>query len=114
MKIEFTGRHYHVSDRIKEFTERKLAKLEKFLDDPVEIHVVLEIEKRRQIAEFHVSHRHGVLQATEEAEHMREAVHAGVDKIEKQARRSRKKFMDKRRRAADRQDQPIADQTDDH
>ena len=33
MKIEFTGRHYHVSDRTREFTERKLAKLEKFLDD---------------------------------------------------------------------------------
>ncbi len=106
MKIEFTGRHYHVSDRIKEFTERKLAKLEKFLDDPVEIHVVLEIEKRRQIAEFHVSHRHGVLQATEEAEHMREAINAGIDKIEKQARRSRKKFMDRRRRAQRHDDSP--------
>ncbi len=99
MKIEFTGRHYHVSDRAREFTERKLGKIAKFLDDPVEVHVILEIEKRRQIAEFHVSHRHGVLQATEEAEHMREAINAGIEKIEKQARRSRKKFMDKRRRA---------------
>ncbi len=99
MKIEFTGRHFHVGDRAKKFTESKLAKLKKFLDEPVEVHVILEIEKRRQIAEFHVSHRHGVLQATEESEHMREAIHAGVEKIEKQARRSRKKFMDQRRRA---------------
>ncbi len=99
MKIEFTGRHYHVGDRAKEHIEEKLAKLERFLDEPVEAHVILEIEKRRQIAEFHVSHRHGVLQATEEAEHMREAIHAGIEKIEKQARRSRKKFIDRRRRA---------------
>ena len=99
MKIEFTGRHYHVSDRTREFTERKLAKIGKFLEDPVGIHVILEIEKHRQIAEFHVSHRHGALQATEAAEHMREAINAGIEKIEKQARRSRKKFMDKRRRA---------------
>ena len=30
---------------------------------------------------------------------MREAINAGVDKLEKQARRSRKKYMDRRRRA---------------
>ena len=99
MKIEFTGRHYHVGDRARQYIEKKLAKIEKFLDDPVEVHVILETEKRRQIAEFHVSHRHGVLQATEDSEHMREAINAGIEKIEKQARRSRKKFMDQRRRA---------------
>jgi len=99
MKIEFTGRQYHVGDRIRSYGERKLAKLAKFLEEPVEIHVILEIEKRRQIAELHVSHRHGALQATEEAEHMREAIHAGVEKIEKQARRTRKKFKDRQRRA---------------
>ena len=99
MKIEFTGRHYHVGDRARQFIEGKMEKLQKFLDEPVEAHVILEVEKRRQIAEFHVSHRHGVLQATEEAEHMREAINAGVEKIEKQARRSHKKFIDRRRRA---------------
>ncbi|MEM7582001.1 MAG: ribosome-associated translation inhibitor RaiA [Acidobacteriota bacterium] len=104
MKIEFTGRHYHPSDRVKEYAEKKLLKLEKFLEEPVDIHVILEIEKRRQIAEFHVSYRHGVLQATEEAEHMREAINAGIEKIEKQARRSRHKFLDKRRRAQRQED----------
>ncbi len=99
MKIEFTGRHYHVGDRAKKFTEGKLAKLGKFLEEPVEVKVILEIKKRRQIAEFHVSHRHGVLQATKKSEHMREAINAGIEKIEKQARRARKKFMDRRRRA---------------
>ena len=99
MKIEFTGRHYHPGGRVKEYTEGKLEKLFKFLEEPVDIHVILEIEKRRQIAEFHVSHRHGVLQATEEAEQMHDAINAGIEKIEKQARRSRQKVLDKRRRA---------------
>lgn len=99
MKIEFTGRHYHPSERVKQLTEGKLEKLSKFVEEPVDVHVILEVEKRRKIAELHVSHRHGVLQATEEAEHMREAINASVDKIEKQARRSRKKEVDKRRRA---------------
>lgn len=99
MKIEFTGRHYHLSDRVKEYTEQKLEKLPRFIEEPVDVHVILEIAKRRQIAELHVSHRHGVLQATEEAEHMREAISACIDKVEKQARRSRRKFVDSRRRS---------------
>jgi len=98
MKIEFTGRHFNLSEKIKSYAEGRLEKLNKFLDEPVDMHVILEIEKRRQIAELHVSHRHGVLQATEEAEHMREAINACVEKIEKQARRSRQKFIDSRRR----------------
>ncbi len=99
MKIELTGRHYRIGERVRQHAERKLAKLDKFLDEPVDVHVILGIEKRRKIAEFHISHRHGALQATEEAERMREAITNGVEKIEKQARRSRKKFMKRRRRA---------------
>ena len=99
MKTEFTGRHFNVSDRIRQYTEEKLEKITRFLDEPVDIHVILEIEKHRQIAELHVSHRHGALQATEESEHMRDAIHDAIEKLEKQARRSRKKFIDQRRRS---------------
>ena len=48
---------------------------------------------------MHIGHRHGVLQATEESEAMEDAIQAAIDKTEKQGRRSRKKFMDTRRRA---------------
>ena len=99
MKIDFTGRHYAVDDEIRSYTESKLEKLVRFLDEPVDVQVILEVEKRRQIAELHVSHRHGVLQATEVAEEMREAIHDVVEKAEKQARRARKKYTDKKRRA---------------
>ena len=58
MKIELTGRHYHPGERVRQYTERKIGKLKKFLEEPVDIHVILEKEKRHQIAEFHVSHRH--------------------------------------------------------
>lgn len=99
MKVDFTGRHFPLDDEIREFTLKKLAKLEPFVEDPADAHVVLEVEKNRQIAEILVSHRHGSVQATESADTMMDAVNVVVDKIEKQARRARKKFMDKRRRA---------------
>jgi putative sigma-54 modulation protein len=99
MNIEYVARNYPLDEHIRTFTEDKLEKLVKFLEEPVEIRVTLEQEKHRHIAELHVAHRRGVLQATEENDDMYDAVNLVVDKAEKQARRSRKKSKDKRRRA---------------
>jgi putative sigma-54 modulation protein len=99
MNIEYVGRHVELNDRIRDFAEEKLAKVMKFLDEPVEIHLALEREKHRHLADLHVSHRFGVLKAREEHDDLFDALNLAVDKMEKQARRERKKFLDKRRRA---------------
>ncbi len=99
MKIDFTGRHYEVDDQVRGYAEGKLRKLRKHLDEPVDVQLILEVEKRRQIAELHINHRHGSLQAAEEADEMRDAIHAVVDKALKQARRARKKAKGKKRRS---------------
>jgi len=99
MNIEYVGRGYSLDDRIRGIIEEKLDKLDRFLEEPVEIRVTLEVEKHRQISEIHVSHKLGVLQAREEAEDMYDAFNAALSKAEKQARRSRKKLTDRKRRA---------------
>lgn len=99
MQIEFIGRNYQIDDRVRAYTEEKLHKLDKFLQEPVEIRVTLETEKHRQIAEVHVHHRLGTLDATVEGGDMYDAVNGVIDKVEKQARRSTRKQIDKRRRA---------------
>lgn len=101
MNIEYTGRNFSIDDRVRDFTEDKLRRLEKFLQDPVEVRVTLEGATRgnRQIAEVHVHHRLGLLQAAEETHEMLESIGNAVDKVEKQARRSISKMIDKRRRA---------------
>ena len=104
MRVDFTGRHYTLDDEVKDFASKKLEKLVRFLAEPAEAHVILEVEKNREIAELVVTHRLGVLQAKEEAETMLNAIQAAVDKVEKQARRSRKKMVDKRRRSSVKED----------
>lgn len=99
MQIEYIGRNYSIDDRVRAYAEEKLHKLDKFLQEPVEIRVTLEIEKHRQIAELHVHHRLGALDATVEGGDMLDAIHGAVDKVEKQARRSTRKKIDQRRRA---------------
>jgi putative sigma-54 modulation protein len=99
MNIEYVARHFTLDDAIREYTEDKLGKVSKFVEEPVEVRVIFETRKHHYIADVHVAHRFGILQATEETESMQDSVNLAVDKIEKQARRARKKFMDRRRRA---------------
>lgn len=99
MNIEYLGRGYSLDDGVRDHVEDKLGKVERFLEEPVEVRVTLEVEKNRQIADVHIHHRHGALQAKEEALDMREALNSALAKVEKQARRSRKKLTGRKRRA---------------
>lgn len=100
MQIDYTCRNVHLDERLRRFIEQKLGKVAKFVEEPVEVKVILEIEKHRHIAELHIAHRLGVAQAAEEHDgSLLDAINLAVDKAEKQVRRSRKKLADKRRRA---------------
>ena len=99
MKTEIIGRNVQVDDRLRAVVEQKLEKLERFLEEPIEMRVTLAAEKHSHVAELHVTHRLGVLQASEEADgNLLEAVHRVLDNIEEQARRAHQKVVDKRRR----------------
>src|SRR5262245_11748734 len=109
MKTEIIGRNVQVDDRLRKSVEQKLKKLEKFLDEPVEMRVTLGAERHRHVAELHVTHRLGVLQGTEESDgNLLDAVQRAVSKVEEQARRSHGKLVDKRRRGNHHPRWPVA------
>jgi len=99
MNIEYVGRHVELNERIREFTEERLTKAARFLVEPIEVQLILENERHLRVAELHVTHRHGVLHAREENNDLLEAIQIASDALEKQARRARKRSVDKRRRA---------------
>jgi len=99
MKTEIIGRNVQIDDRLRKAVERKLHKLEKFLDEPLEMRLTLATERHRHVAELHVTHRLGVLQGTEGSDgNLLDAVQRVVAKVEEQARRTHGKLVDKRRR----------------
>lgn len=100
MNIEYIGRNYTLHEGLRETTEAKLRKLARFLEEPIDIRLTLEQEKHRRIADLHITHRLGVLQAGEETDDMLDSLNAALDKAERQARRSRKRMTDKRRRSS--------------
>jgi putative sigma-54 modulation protein len=99
MKIEYAARHTTLDERIRARAGEKLERLRRFLAEPIEVHVLFDVEKHRQIAEIRVSHRRGSLHSREENAEVLEALDLAVDHLERQAKRSRKRTVDRRRRA---------------
>lgn len=107
MNIEYVGRNYSLDDQIREYTEDHLQKVTKFLEEPVDVRVTLEVEKRRHLADVHVAHKLGVLQSREESGDMYDSIHAAMEKAEKQARRARKKLTGRKRKGNGVPDWPV-------
>jgi putative sigma-54 modulation protein len=98
MNLDFVAKSTDLDDPIRRFAEEQLGKVTRFLEEPIEIRLKLDAEKHRRIADLHIGHRFGVIQATDETDDLREAIRLAIEKAEKQAKRSRKKHKDRKRR----------------
>ncbi|QQR72709.1 MAG: ribosome-associated translation inhibitor RaiA [Holophagales bacterium] len=99
MKIDYVARNFELDERLKSLTAKKLAKVAKFLSDPVEARVALSQEKFRFTCDLHVAHRAGELHSNVESHDAQEALESAIDGVEEQAKRGRQKSVDRRRRA---------------
>src|SRR4051794_12907356 len=96
MRLQVKGKNVEVSDSIREYAERKLAKLERQLADPTQIELELAVEQNPSIAAHHVAEatvwtKGPTLRARESAEDVRASIDQVVDKLERQVVRYREK-----------------------
>ncbi|MFQ5701940.1 MAG: ribosome hibernation-promoting factor, HPF/YfiA family [Acidobacteriota bacterium] len=99
MRVEITGRNIDITPAIRDFTEDKLGKLERWLDEIIETHVVLSVEKHRHIAEIVVHGRNRTLTGTDATGDLYASIGNAVDKLEAQARRLKDKWSGRRKHA---------------
>jgi putative sigma-54 modulation protein len=89
MAIEITGRHVDVTDSMRQYAEKRLDRLLGEFPRVDNVHVILDVQKYRHIAEIVVhARRHIRLEAKETSDSMYASIDLVVDKIEKQLRRS--------------------------
>ena len=89
MSIEITGRHVDVSDSMRDYAQKRLAKLLDEFPRIDKVHVILDIQKFTHTAEI-VAHaaRHILLEAKASSESMYASIDEVVDKLEAQLRRT--------------------------
>jgi putative sigma-54 modulation protein len=99
MATEISGRNYDIPPDIRELVEKKLAKIEeKLFDDVIDVRVVLQVEKYRNICEILiVGKEHDVKTIQESDESMQDAVNSALDHLKRQAQKNRKKIRDHHR-----------------
>src|SRR6266576_4861046 len=96
MRFEYTGRHVEVSPGIRKHVEDHFKKLEHiFNGTTARTHVIIEVEKNRQIGEVLVHWRDHTLTAKDTNADMYMALTRAIAKIEKQALKLKKKIIDR-------------------
>jgi putative sigma-54 modulation protein len=99
MSTEITGRNYEVSAEVRALLDKKLVKIEeKLFDDVIDVRVVLQVEKYRNICEILIiGKEHDVKAVQESEESMQDAINAAVDHVKRQAQKNRKKIREHHR-----------------
>lgn len=101
MRISVTFRHMEPTEAIREYAEAKLAKVKRYLDEPIEANVVLELEKYRHIAEVTLNAGRNVINCKEETNDIYGAIDLAMDKLERQIKKQKDKIRSKKGRAKD-------------
>src|SRR3972149_6097211 len=92
MIISVTFRNSEGEAWQREYVEEKLKKLKKYVDYPVEAHIVLSVEKFRNVAEINLSGNGLNINAKEEEKDMHSAIDNAIVKIERQLKKHKEKI----------------------
>lgn len=105
MKINIRARNMDLTEALKEHTEKKLQKLDRFFDHIQEISIEFHLEsvanaEARQIAQATVFASGTVIRAEESSEKIYHSVDTLIDKLEVQLKKYKEKLRDNKRGSA--------------
>ncbi|MDA8162740.1 MAG: ribosome-associated translation inhibitor RaiA [Desulfobacteraceae bacterium] len=92
MRINITFRHCDQSDELRNYVDTRFQKLKKYIDGPMDVNVVLSVEKFRNTAEVIIAGDGIRAAAKEEQDNMHTAIDLLSDKIERQLKRFRERL----------------------
>jgi len=96
MQVAVTFRHMETDEGVKAYVKEKVQKLQKYIENPREVHVVLAVEKFRHIAEITMVGNGGTFNSQGRDNDLYAAIDQMVDKMERQIRERREKVRRKR------------------
>lgn len=89
MQVAVRGKNIEVTNALREYVEKKLGKIEKFVDHPVNAQVNLYVERGRHIVEVTAGMNGLLLRGEESTGDMYASIDLVSDKLEKQVQKYR-------------------------
>ena len=99
MEIDISGRHFHITDALKEYAAEKVRKLDKYSLKLEHAHVVMEVQKFHHVAEITLRGKNLRLTAKNESADMYAAFDKCFGNLQLQMRRQHDKVKDHKVRA---------------
>jgi putative sigma-54 modulation protein len=94
MQVSVTFRQLEPSEALRSYVIDRLKKFKRYLDGPLEAHVVLGLEKFRHLADVTINSNGHMVKGREENADMYAAIDLVMDKIDMQLRKYREKLRD--------------------
>ena len=97
MKIDVTGQNIEITAAIRQYAAEKLERIERHLDQALDAHMVLRVEKERHHAEAKIPVNGGALFADATSADMYAAIDALADKLDRMVKKHKEKLTDHHR-----------------
>ena len=99
MKVEYIARKVTLTDQSRQVAEKKLAKVNKYFNDILDVRVEVGQERHLYVVDISVRGKDFVVQSTAQHKDMMAGIQEAVDKLEIQARRAKTRLKDHQKRA---------------
>ena len=97
MQIDITGHQLDLTPALVDYVNGKFQRLERHFDHVTDVHVILSVQKLRQIAEATMHVSGNKLFADAEDANMYAAIDSLVDKLDRQIKKHKEKITDHHR-----------------
>lgn len=99
MKIDYIARKVTLTDQNRELAEKKLAKVEKYFNDILDVRVEVDLERHLHVVDLSVNGKDFDLHSKGQNKDVNSAIQEAVDKLEMQARKAKARLKDHKQRA---------------
>lgn len=98
MKLKYSGRKIEITEPIKAYIDKRLKKIPKLFIEPIDIHVILSVQKHRHVAEIVMATKLFNATSVEESTDMYVSINKAIEKLERQGIRLKDKVIGSKQR----------------
>ncbi|GAB4184675.1 MAG: hypothetical protein Kow00108_22210 [Calditrichia bacterium] len=97
MNLSITARRFKLSDDLRDYIEEKMQKLTRYHENIINAEVILGWEKQSRFVEVILDVSQDKIVVTEKTEDLRKSFDLALDRAERQLKKYKTKFQDKRK-----------------